>query len=629
MMSKENFNKKGKKEDLGIEALFLGPKSENRDYFKKTLNFLMNEHLFWRRDFHPNDKEILNSENKGEKSFISILDKSTDVLLEMSSKLKESSDPWFSERYLGHMNSDTLMIANLAFMATILYNPNNVAYESSVATSQMELEVGKELAIMSGYDPNSSWGHITCDGTIANYESIWLARNLKSFPLAVKKTHPDLVKNMNEWELLNMPIPDILDLVGEIEKNENFEKVRMESSRGVGAYDGKLGVVLVPQTKHYSWVKAVDILGIGQKNLIEVPVDNDYRMDLNILKQIIEDKINDKIPILGIVGVAGTTEEGAIDKLHEIANMRNEYREKGIDFYLHWDAAYGGYSRALYLDENNDFIDYNKFKDHVFKYDAFEHDTDYLNKNLYDTYSAFSEADSITIDPHKMGYVPYAAGGIVIKDKRILDLISYVAAYVFEKSGDSAGLLGSSIMEGSKSGAAAASVWASHKAIPLNITGYGRIIGRSIEATRLLTEKIKSIDFLEVNNEKILVEPLCLNPDFNIVCLAFNYENNTDLGKMNDLNMDFYNKSSYISGPMFSNDWITSHTILSSDDYGEAPLPFVERLGISHDEWKKEGSVTVVRFCTLNPFLAHNNNLKDMWDKYVQIWKEKLEKIIK
>ncbi|WP_042704306.1 pyridoxal-dependent decarboxylase [Methanobrevibacter arboriphilus] len=617
-----------KEEDLAVKALFLGPKSENRDYFRKTLKFLMDEHLFWRRDFHPNDKEILNSTNINEKNFSNTLDKSTDVLLELSSKLKESSDPWFSERYLGHMNSDTLMIANLAYMATILYNPNNVAYESSVATSQMEIEAGEDMALMLGYDSNESWGHITCDGTVANYEAIWLARNLKSFPLAIKKVYPELVEGISEWELLNLSVKDILDLVSKVVKKDNFEEVRMESARGVGAFDGKLGVLLVPQTKHYSWVKAADILGIGQKNLIEVPVDTDYHMDLKILKEIIDEKIKSKIPILGVVGVAGTTEEGAIDKLDEIASIRKKYNENGINFYLHWDAAYGGYSRSLYLDEKDNFMEYEQFKECVFDFGVFEHDTNYPSKELYNSYKAFPEADSITIDPHKMGYIPYAAGGIVVKDKRILDLISYVAAYVFEDSGDSAGLLGSSIMEGSKSGAAAASVWASHRAIPLNISGYGQIVGRSIQAARLLTEKIKSLGSLTIEGEEFLVEPLCLEPDFNIVCFAFNPKNNKNLKKMNDLNMEFYNKSSYVSGRMFLNDWITSHTILSVDDYGNAPLSFIKRLGISEDEWNKNGSVTVVRICTLNPFLSHDDNLEGLWEGYINIWKEKIKEII-
>ena len=40
-----------------------------------------------------------------------------------------------------------------------------------------------------------------------------------------------------------------------------------------------------------------------------------------------------------------------------------------------------------------------------------------------------------------MGYVPYSAGGIVIKDIRMRDVISYFATYVFEKGADIPALL--------------------------------------------------------------------------------------------------------------------------------------------------------------------------------------------
>lgn len=72
-----------------------------------------------------------------------------------------------------------------------------------------------------------------------------------------------------------------------------------------------------------------------------------------------------------------------------------------------------------------------------------------------------------------------------MKDKRIVDLISYHAAYVFEEVDEDAGadtkvVLGSSIMEGSKAGATAAAVWAAHRLVPLNIGGYGKVIARGI-----------------------------------------------------------------------------------------------------------------------------------------------------
>lgn len=628
-MDMQNINKEAvENNDQIVKARFLGPKSENREYFEKTLNFLIQEHAHWRRDFHPSDKERDDNEDRNTPEYLATLEKTSDVLTKLSETLKESSAPWFSQRYLGQMNADTLMIANLAYMGTMLYNPNNVAYEASPATSQMEFDVGKELAYMLGYRTDHRWGHITTDGSVANFEATWLMRNLKSFPIAVKNIKPDYVKGKSDWELLNMPVADILTLIEDVQKGGDFPEVRKGTARGVGAGNGNYGVLLVPQTKHYSWVKAADILGIGGDNLIEVPVDDDYRMDIDILKETIENCVAKKVPIMGVVAVVGTTEEGAIDKVNEIVQLRDEFEKQGVSFYLHLDAAYGGYSRTLYLDENNDFMEYDELKRRVFEDGVFKYDTNYPKKEVYDAYKAFDASDSITIDPHKMGYVPYAAGGIVVKNERILDLISEVAPYVFEESGYGPEEIGSCILEGSKSGAAAAAVWASHQSIPLNIKGYGEMIGRSIEATRLLTQKLLDVKSIKVGDKEVLVEPLCIDPDFNITCFAFNIKGNTDLKKMNQLNEKFFDKSSYRNGPMYVNDWITSHTIFSVDEYGDAPVDLIERLGIPKEKWDEVHAVTLIRCCTLNTLLAHEKDIDGVWDEYINVWTNKLNEII-
>ena len=46
-----------------------------------------------------------------------------------------------------------------------------------------------------------------------------------------------------------------------------------------------------------------------------------------------------------------------------------------------------------------------------------------------------------------MGYIPYSAGGIVIQDIRMRDVISYFATYVFEKGADIPALLGAYILK--------------------------------------------------------------------------------------------------------------------------------------------------------------------------------------
>ena len=420
--------------EVNVRALFLGPKSENQKYFKETLTFMMDEHIHWRRNFHPDDKPIITLEEQRDEDYEATLQRTTEALLELSSKLKVTSKPWFSPRYLGHMNSDTLMAANLAYMATILYNPNNVAYEASTATTPMEIEVGKQLARMFGYDPQRAWGHITTDGTIANYEGLWIARNLKSFPMAVKEVVPELVGGMDDWQLLNLSTDAILDLMDRVKAAGELDAVRERSVRGTGVQGGRLGKLLVGQSKHYSWTKAVDVLGIGQENTVGIRVKDNFRMDIGHLQETIDRLIDERVPILAVVPVVGTTEEGAVDEVHEIVRLRKAYEERGVSFFLHIDAAYGGYTRSIFLDENSEYMAFDGLKETLHEHDILHKDIDWPTREVYEAYRVMPEADSITVDPHKMGYVPYAAGGIVLRDRRVLDLISYFAAYVFDRS---------------------------------------------------------------------------------------------------------------------------------------------------------------------------------------------------
>jgi tyrosine decarboxylase len=613
------------KDRLDYYALFLGPKSENIDFFQKTVRFMIEEHAFWRRDFHPEDEEVISVEHQNKENFIATEAHIKSVLLELSSKLKTTSMPWHSPRYLGHMNSEVLMPAMLAYISAMLYNPNNVAYEASTATSPMEIEVGEDFVSLMGYEKGKGWGHICTDGSIANYEAVWYARNMKSIPLAVKKVKPELVLDKDEWQLLNMSPTAILDLADKVK--DVWETVKCESVRGVGMNAGQLGALLVPQSKHYSWVKAADILGLGLDNVISVQVDAHYRMDIEALSDKITELTAKKIPIMAVVGVMGTTEEGAIDHLDKIVALRSAFEKKGVSFYIHADAAYGGYVRSIFLDEDNHFMPIKKLKKELVSREILHESVDWPSQSVYDAFKALADVDSITIDPHKMGYIPYAAGGIVIKDKRMLDTISFFAAYVFEKGTSSPALLGSYIMEGSKAGATAASVWAAHRVVPLNIRGYGRIIGASIEGAHLFYQLNQSNNQLNIDGVKVQVECL-IKPDFNMVDFAFNIAGNTSLEKMNQLNLALYNHCSYVNGPLAKDDFITSHTDFSHEDYGDAPLDFVNRLGIPNKEWNTVQHVRVLRACVLSPYLIDKKIKEEYWGIYLKSIREKLEKII-
>lgn len=601
---------------INVNALFLGPKAENYPFFKEMLNYLIDDHAAWRQDFHPDDAPIVTATEQNQPDFLATMQKTREALIELAGNLQLKSMPWFSPRYQGHMNTDTLMAANLGYMLTLLYNPNNCAYEGSPATTALEIEVGRQLAKLMGYNPEKAWGHITSGGTVANYEGLWLARNLKSIPLALRSVMPEIVAGLDEWQLLNLPTGKILDLADGAKAAGLFDAMRRHSVRGEGMAGHCLGKVLVPQSKHYSWAKAVDILGIGQENLIPVPVKDDYRMDIAALQREIERLADAHTPILAVVAVVGTTEEGAVDEVHEIVRLRDRYEARGVCFYLHIDAAYGGYARSLFLDEEDRFLDYNAVSRQHSRQGVIHYDTDWLTLDVYEAFKAMPQADSITVDPHKLGYIPYAAGAIVAGDRRIIDIISYFAAYVFEKNDDNPMLLGSYIMEGSKAGAAAAAVWMAHKVVPLNITGYGRIIGYSIEGAYRFYRSLLAAGPIRVGGRLFEVIPLT-RPDINIVDYAFHEQGNGSLDEMNRLNQSIYEQCSYKSGPVYSNDFITSKTALTREEYGETPQLFAEKFGIAAGDWKDRGSVYVLRSCILTPFFTNNTTYEEYWRNFI------------
>lgn len=607
---------------LNLDALFIGDKSENADIFKSTMNKLVNAHMGWRLNYMPQDKPLITESDKNSESFQKTNERMQSVLDELSVRLRSNSVPWHSPRYFGHMNSETLMPSILAYTYAMLWNGNNVAYESSPGTSQMEEEVGQDFAKLNGF--KEGWGHISADGSLANMEGLWYARNMKSLPLAMKEIKPELVSGKSDWELMNMSAEEVLDLLNSTDP-KTASDIKAHSARAGHNMD-KLGKWIVPQTKHYSWMKAADVTGVGLDNVVSCPVDEHYRLDVDALEKIIRDLAKDHTPILGVVAVVGSTEEGQIDPVDKVVALRDKLQKEGIYFYLHVDAAYGSYARSLFLDEDNNFIPYEDLKEVHQKYGVFQEDKEYISKEVYNAYKAFPEAQSITFDPHKMGYVPYAAGGIAIRHKDMRDIIGYFPVYVYDKRSGAPATLTPYILEGSKAGATAAAVWTAHRIMPLNVSGYGKLIGRSIEAANRYYEFLKNLHF-NINGTEVEVNPLT-QPDFNMVDWTFNIKGNTDLAKMNDLNLKFYQKASFVGGPVYNNDFITSHTDFATDGYGNSPVPYVKSLGFSEDEWNKVQTVGILRACVLTPFLYDRDNFESYADKIKKAMEEKLTAIL-
>jgi aromatic-L-amino-acid/L-tryptophan decarboxylase len=95
--------------------------------------------------------------------------------------------------------------------------------------------------------------------------------------------------------------------------------------------------VYVSEHTHSSSEKAAITLGFGQENVRKIPVDDNFRMRADLLRDAIEaDLATGKTPCC-IVASIGSTSTAAIDPVDAIADIADHY---GV--WLHVDSAYGG-----------------------------------------------------------------------------------------------------------------------------------------------------------------------------------------------------------------------------------------------------------------------------------------------
>jgi aromatic-L-amino-acid/L-tryptophan decarboxylase len=163
--------------------------------------------------------------------------------------------------------------------------------------------------------------------------------------------------------------------------------------RGVGD-DGARLTAYTSTAAHGCITRAMDIAGFGGDALCCIEVDRSHRIDVAALRERIAlDRRAGLKPFL-VVGSAGTVDIGAIDDLQSLSSL---CREEGLWF--HVDGAYG----ALGI----------------------------LSPTLAPRLAGLESADSIALDFHKWGQVPYDAGFLIVRDgDRHRDTFAAPAAYL-------------------------------------------------------------------------------------------------------------------------------------------------------------------------------------------------------
>ncbi|GLK78400.1 pyridoxal phosphate-dependent decarboxylase family protein [Methylopila turkensis] len=168
----------------------------------------------------------------------------------------------------------------------------------------------------------------------------------------------------------------------------------------LGDDDRHLGAAYISSETHSSVAKALRIIGVAASRIRRAPVDADLRMDAGALAGMIAADRRAGLKPFAVVATAGSTNCGAIDPLHDIADVCAAER-----LWLHVDGAYGA-SIAL-CPEHRALL------------------------------AGLERADSLSWDAHKWLFQTYGCGLVLVRDRaRLFDSFSAGPDYLRDATPD-------------------------------------------------------------------------------------------------------------------------------------------------------------------------------------------------
>jgi aromatic-L-amino-acid/L-tryptophan decarboxylase len=146
---------------------------------------------------------------------------------------------------------------------------------------------------------------------------------------------------------------------------------------------GVLGRVYASEQAHHTIQRSTGVLGMGRAGTRHVACDAQGHIDVAALREALaEDQRNGVVPV-AVVGIAGTTDTGAIDPLDDLAEIAHEHTT-----WLHVDGAYGLIAAA--------------------------------SEHLRPAFAAVQHADSVIVDPHKWLATGVGCAATYVRDAPLL-----------------------------------------------------------------------------------------------------------------------------------------------------------------------------------------------------------------
>jgi len=260
-----------------------------------------------------------------------------------------------SPGYMGRQFSGVIPLAAVIDLISSTVNQPSSFYEAAQLPNVVERIMADEFNQFIGWEPDSFAMVTTSGGSLASLTALLAARNDK-FPRI--------------W------------------------------SEGILALEGQPRPAIAVGDAHYSISRAVGIMGIGEDQIVRLPVNQKNQICIDKVRPTLEAAEKRGLKVFCLVASAGTTTMGAFDPIDELAAIA---QEKNI--WLHIDGAHGG---SLLV-------------------------SDQLRHKL----KGIEKADSFMLDAHKMMFLPAACTLLFYKNKpKSYGAFRQNASYVFEKKPD-------------------------------------------------------------------------------------------------------------------------------------------------------------------------------------------------
>jgi L-2,4-diaminobutyrate decarboxylase len=292
-------------------------------------------------------------------------------------------------RCVGHQVPAPLPLVGLFDAVTTMTNQVQGVYEMGPWGIAAERAVIQQIGKQIGYQNDEFGGLVTSGGSLGNLTALLAARN---------EACPWIWNDGNRPHESNEKLRSSDSQGDTSERDQSAMRPEVNSSAARIVRRSHMPVLIVHGDAHYCIDRAAGVMGIGQSQVMRVPLDGHRRMDVAALEQLLADLTAQQVPIIAVVAVACTTAVGVFDPLDAIADVCERHQ-----VWLHVDAAHGG---AVCLSQKHR----------------------HLIKGL-------ERADSVVFDAHKMMFVPAVCALVFYRNKKNrFRAFEQKAPYLFDPS---------------------------------------------------------------------------------------------------------------------------------------------------------------------------------------------------